>query len=74
MKFLIFALFGLLTVAHCEDVSIEALNTINDAINATLENVREQMPCGFPNYGVPPLAPLLIENLEIDLDSEGTLE
>lgn len=36
-----------------------------------IEGIRDQMPCGFPDQGIPPLAPLDIEHKEINIDTEA---
>ncbi|XP_055904605.1 uncharacterized protein LOC129940323 [Eupeodes corollae] len=40
------------------------------AIDA-LEKLREQMPCGFPKYGIPPLAPFKVQHKELALKTDS---
>lgn len=50
---------------------IETRNLISNQINATFERLREQMPCGFESAGIPPLAPLHVDSLDIDIEHES---
>lgn len=36
-----------------------------------IEGVKEQMPCGFPGAGIPPIAPLRINHKNIDIDTDA---
>jgi Haemolymph juvenile hormone binding protein (JHBP) len=46
----------------------------NNLLIGALENVRFQMPCGWPDRGIPPLVPLHIEKLEQFVGSQGFIE
>nr|XP_014099406.1 uncharacterized protein LOC106624242 [Bactrocera oleae] len=36
-----------------------------------IENLRDEMPCGFPGLGIPPLTPLKIPHKEVNIDTEA---
>lgn len=38
-----------------------------------IRKLQKQMPCGWPQYGIPPLAPLKVREAEISL-KKGILE
>lgn len=40
-------------------------------ILAAIKDFRKQMPCGFPEIGIPPLAPLQIAKKSIQLNGDG---
>ncbi|XP_075150495.1 uncharacterized protein LOC142224597 [Haematobia irritans] len=42
--------------------------SISSTIVDVIEGIRDQMPCGFPGMGIPPLAPLKINHQEINID------
>ncbi|XP_037960309.1 uncharacterized protein LOC119689537 [Teleopsis dalmanni] len=42
--------------------------SISSAVVDVIEGLRDQMPCGFPGLGIPPLAPLKIPHKEINID------
>lgn len=44
---------------------------INEGIIGIIEDFRQQMPCGFNDSGIPILAPLLIDLLELDIEADG---
>ncbi|XP_073821846.1 uncharacterized protein [Musca autumnalis] len=43
--------------------------SISSQIVDAIEAAKEQMPCGFPSMGIPPLAPLKISHQELNIDS-----
>lgn len=46
------------------------MNTISDQLNATLEKFRENMPCGYPEVGIPPLAPWNIDHFDANIETD----
>ena len=40
---------------------------LNGQAKKTVKNILNQMPCGWPEYGIPPLAPYTNPDLEINL-------
>ncbi|XP_075150496.1 uncharacterized protein LOC142224598 [Haematobia irritans] len=68
-------LLALMPLALGED-AIRAVIDANDRsissqIVDAIEAAKEQMPCGFPGLGIPPLAPLKISHKEINIDGES---
>lgn len=45
--------------------------SISSQIVDAIEAAKEQMPCGFPGLGIPPLAPLKITHQEINIDTDS---
>ncbi|XP_055377931.1 uncharacterized protein LOC129609832 [Condylostylus longicornis] len=43
---------------------------IADDVRAAIENVKKQMPCGFPEHGIPPLAPFEHEFQSVELEHD----
>lgn len=43
--------------------------SISSTVVDAIEGLRDQMPCGFPGLGIPPLAPLKIGHKEINIDT-----
>jgi hypothetical protein len=46
----------------------------NNILIGVLEDVRFQMPCGWPDRDIPPMVPLHIEKLEQYVGSQGIIE
>lgn len=44
----------------------ETRSAIDDSIRNLLENLRYSLRCGFPEQGIPPLAPLSIKSAEVN--------
>lgn len=45
--------------------------SISSQIVDAIEAAKEQMPCGFPEWGIPPLAPLKIAHQDVAIDTQG---
>lgn len=45
--------------------------SISSTIVDVIEGIQEQMPCGFPGLGIPPIAPLRINQQDIDIDTSA---
>lgn len=45
--------------------------SISSTIVDVIEGIQEQMPCGFPGLGIPPVAPLRINQKDIDIDTSA---
>lgn len=45
---------------------IETRSPIDDSLRNLLENFRYSLRCGFPDQGIPSLAPLYIKSAEVD--------
>ncbi|EDW03223.1 GH10611 [Drosophila grimshawi] len=45
-------------------------HSISSTVVDVIEGMKEQMPCGFPGLGIPPIAPLRIDHKNIDIDTE----
>ncbi|XP_014099410.2 uncharacterized protein [Bactrocera oleae] len=73
MKFML-VLLALVVVANSYEFQ-ERLNgydrSISSQINDYIENIRTQMPCGFPALGVGPLSPARLSHRNIALNSTG---
>ncbi|XP_039951909.1 uncharacterized protein LOC126753191 [Bactrocera neohumeralis] len=71
MKIAIFllALVGLATATQVAETYADR-SLSSTAVNV-IENMRDQMPCGFPGVGIPPLAPLKIPHKEVNIDTEA---
>ncbi|KAL9874796.1 uncharacterized protein ACN427_013172 [Glossina fuscipes fuscipes] len=71
MKFFI-VLFALINCIAGEDLLKEQnenqVRSISDQIKDQIEAAKEQMPCGFPGLGIPPLAPLRTSHQELKLN------
>lgn len=39
----------------------------------SVEMIKKRMPCGFPKFGVPPLAPLQLNNQSVDFDYRNSM-
>ena len=48
--------------------SFAADRSISSTVVDVIEGIRDQMPCGFPGLGIPPLAPLKIKHQSVNLD------
>jgi Haemolymph juvenile hormone binding protein (JHBP) len=58
-----------------DDVPAQPKNELNDALRDLLEAVRRQMPCGWPEAGIPPLVPLFINSTQqLTVGVENVLE
>ncbi|XP_017014684.2 uncharacterized protein [Drosophila takahashii] len=64
------ALLAFVAVASAASVG-EPIDThsISSTVVELIEGIQEQMPCGFPGLGLPPLAPLRIDHQDIDIDT-----
>jgi len=49
---------------------LAADRSISSSVQETIEGMRDQMPCGFPGMGIPPMAPLKISHKEVNIDTE----
>lgn len=45
--------------------------SISSTVVELIEGLQEQMPCGFPGLGIPPIAPLRINQKNIDIDTSA---
>lgn len=45
--------------------------SISSTVVQLIEGLQEQMPCGFPGLGIPPIAPLRINQKDIDIDTSA---
>lgn len=45
--------------------------SISSTVVELIEGLQEQMPCGFPGLGIPPIAPLRINQKDIDIDTSA---
>lgn len=52
------------TVVEVDDY--EARSPVDDSIRNLLENLRYSLRCGFPDQGIPPLAPFHIESADVN--------
>ncbi|XP_030569893.1 uncharacterized protein LOC115769305 [Drosophila novamexicana] len=66
------ALLALVACANAAAVG-EAIDktSISSTVVDVIEGVKEQMPCGFPGAGIPPIAPLRINHKNIDIDTDA---
>ncbi|XP_073821847.1 uncharacterized protein [Musca autumnalis] len=63
------ALLALVAFAAAAQVADPfADRSISSTVVDVIESVRDQMPCGFPGLGIPPLAPLKINHQAINID------
>lgn len=44
----------------------ETNSVIDDSLRGLLESLRYSLRCGFPEQGIPPLAPLYIKSAEVN--------
>ncbi|XP_035231358.1 uncharacterized protein LOC118203175, partial [Stegodyphus dumicola] len=58
----------LVAVRTKEEEAEEYDEKLSSFIREILENFREQMPDGIPDIGVPPVDPLVIPNIDEDID------
>ncbi|XP_034472488.1 uncharacterized protein LOC117780172 [Drosophila innubila] len=66
------ALLALVAFANAASVGqpIDS-HSISSTIVDVIEGMKEQMPCGFPGVGIPPIAPLRINHKEINIDTSA---
>ncbi|ALC39603.1 maker504 [Drosophila busckii] len=64
------ALLALVAFANAGTVPIES-QSISSTVVDVIEGMKEQMPCGFPAAGIPPIAPLRINHKDIDINTDG---
>ncbi|XP_060666710.1 uncharacterized protein LOC132798759 [Drosophila nasuta] len=66
------ALLALVAIANAASVG-EPIDSasISSTVVDLIEGIRDQMPCGFPGLGIPPIAPLRIDHKNIDIDTEA---
>ncbi|XP_030377317.1 uncharacterized protein LOC115626180 [Scaptodrosophila lebanonensis] len=64
------ALLALVAAANAAAVGepIGELSLSSTVVEA-IEGIQQQMPCGFPGMGIPPLAPLKIDHWNLDIDT-----
>jgi len=43
--------------------------SLSSTVQEVIEGIRDQMPCGFPGMGIPPLAPLKIAHRDININT-----
>ncbi|ETN59352.1 hypothetical protein AND_009053 [Anopheles darlingi] len=54
------------------DLEVAARNDkLSQAVIDFLENIKQSMPCGIPDLGIPVLAPFELDHLEFDVDEKG---
>lgn len=46
----------------------EPPSAIDNALRDLIESIRDVLPCGFPDSGIPPLSPLRVDQLPIDIE------
>ncbi|XP_036344985.1 uncharacterized protein LOC118754227 [Rhagoletis pomonella] len=63
------AIVGLATAAQVPDAFAD--RSLSSSAVEAIEGIRDQMPCGFPGVGIPPLAPLKIPYKEVNIDTEA---
>ncbi|XP_067625374.1 uncharacterized protein [Eurosta solidaginis] len=63
---IVLAIVGL---ASATEVDISTYSLSSEAVKA-IESIRDEMPCGFPELGIPPLAPLVLPQKEVDINNE----
>ncbi|XP_065356896.1 uncharacterized protein LOC135951217 [Calliphora vicina] len=70
MKYLLvlLALMPLALAAEYQEIAEAKQRSISSQVVDAIEAAKEQMPCGFPGLGIPPLAPLKIAHQEIEID------
>jgi Haemolymph juvenile hormone binding protein (JHBP) len=74
-KILLLLVVGLLGTTVADDAPTQPRNELNDALRDLLEALRRQMPCGWPDAGIPPLAPLFINSTQqLSIGVENILE
>ncbi|KAM7352962.1 uncharacterized protein ACRADG_005293 [Cochliomyia hominivorax] len=74
MKYLvvILALMPLMAwSAEYQEIAEANQRSISSQVVDAIEAAKEQMPCGFPQYGIPPLAPLKIEHQDVAINAKG---
>ncbi|XP_054745190.1 uncharacterized protein LOC129249411 [Anastrepha obliqua] len=54
-----------------QDTNLLADRSLSTTAEQILVDIRDQMPCGFPSKGIPPLAPLKIPHKEVNIDTES---
>lgn len=64
----LFALFNCLVGQELLEQDENQYGAISDQIRDQIEAAKEQMPCGFPAWGIPPLAPLTTSHQELKLN------
>ncbi|EDW11910.1 uncharacterized protein LOC6576479 [Drosophila mojavensis] len=66
------ALLALVACANAAAVG-DSIDTrsISSTVVDVIEGMKEQMPCGFPGLGIPPIAPLRIDHQNIDIDTDA---
>lgn len=50
----------------------ERRNQLNERVITLIEGQRENFATGWPQFGIPPLDPIFIEDAELELDDFGT--
>lgn len=48
-----------------------AERSVSSQLADMLENFKQEMPCGFPGLGIPPLAPFVINHQNLDIQIAG---
>ncbi|KAI8121092.1 hypothetical protein CVS40_7797 [Lucilia cuprina] len=73
MKYLLIllALMPLALAGEYEEIANAEARSISSQVVDAIEAAKEQMPCGFPGLGIPPLAPLKIAHQEIAIDNSA---
>ncbi|XP_065356562.1 uncharacterized protein LOC135950954 [Calliphora vicina] len=79
MKTIICLLAVVAFAAGTQNVDPFASRSISSSVVDAIEGMRDQMPCGFPNMGIPPLAPLTFSHKDVNIDTSaiklvGTLD
>ncbi|XP_055848363.1 uncharacterized protein LOC129913621 isoform X2 [Episyrphus balteatus] len=72
MKLLI-VILAIIAVVSADRIELRDVlgRSISSSAIDAIEKMRDQMPCGFPKYGIPPLAPLKIEHKELALKTNS---
>jgi hypothetical protein len=61
-------------VSNIDCGKLQPRTDLNDALRDLLEGLRTQMPCGWPEAGIPSLVPLILDQVEQYIGVEGILE
>ncbi|TMW42869.1 hypothetical protein DOY81_012050, partial [Sarcophaga bullata] len=73
MKFflVLIALMPLVWAAEFQEIAEAKQRSISSSIVDAIEDFKKQMPCGVPDAGIPPLAPLKTQHQEINIDNDA---
>uniref|UniRef100_A0A1A9WU10 Hemolymph juvenile hormone binding protein n=1 Tax=Glossina brevipalpis TaxID=37001 RepID=A0A1A9WU10_9MUSC len=71
MKSLIILTVLLAFAASQKEINPLDERSISSAVVEVIEGLRDEMPCGFPAIGIPPLAPLKLNHKELNINFLG---